>query len=60
MVLSSPWEREQRATFTADWSPSPSVTLSAALGYSKILSLNHVELDDTDGTNGRVQAALRW
>ena len=60
MVLSSPWEREQRTTFTADWSPSPSVTLSGAVGFSKILSLGHVELNDSDGANGRLQAALRW
>jgi hypothetical protein len=60
MVLTSPFEREQRGTFTADWSPSPSVTLSAAVGFSKILSLGHVEFNDSDGTNGRLQAALRW
>jgi len=60
MVLASPFEREQRLMFTSDWSPSPSVTLSAAVGFSKVLSLDHVEFHDTDGANGRIQAALRW
>lgn len=60
MVLTGPFEREQRLTFTSDWSPSPSVTLSAAVGLTKVASLGHVEFNDSDGANGRLQAALRW
>ena len=59
-AITTPLEREQRIALTADWSPSPSVTLSAAAGLSKIESLGHVSLNNTDGAIGRVQFSLRW
>ncbi len=58
--ITAPFEREQRLALTGDWSPSPSVSLSAAVGFTKILSLGNVSLNDTDGANGRLQAAFRW
>ena len=60
MVITAPLEQDQRVSLTADWSPSPSVTVSAAAGYATIRGLGHVNLNDTEGATARLQAALRW
>lgn len=60
LILTHPVEREGRATFTADWSPSPSVTLSAAGGVTRVLSLDNAFGTDVDGAFGRASATLRW
>ena len=59
-VLLAPLEQDRKVLLTADWSPSPSVSLSVAGGLSRIQGSGHVIGKDTDGATGRVQAALRW
>lgn len=60
LVLTFPVEQTQRVTLTADWSPSPSMTLSGAGGFTRIRSVDHVHGRDTDGAFGRAAAAFRW
>ena len=60
MTLTSPFEKDQRVSLTADWSPSPSITVSASAGLAKVQSLGNVYGTDADGAIGRLQAALRW
>lgn len=60
MVLTAPLEQDRTVLLTADWSPSPSVSVSLAGGLARVQALGHVIGNDTDGATGRVQAALRW
>lgn len=60
LVLTFPVEQDQRASLTADWSPSPTLTLSGSGGFASIHSLGHVHLLDTDGVIGRASATVRW
>ncbi len=60
LVLSFPVDQDQRLALTADWSPSPSVAVSAAGGRAWAKSRNHVYRDDADGLYGRAQAGFRW
>lgn len=52
--------QDQRAALFADWSPSPSLSFSAAGGFAWLHDRNHVRGADVDGAHGRVQAAFRW
>jgi hypothetical protein len=60
LVLTSPLEQDQRFTLTADWNPSPSLSVSLAAGNASVKGLGHVNGNDTDGATGRVQASFRW
>lgn len=52
--------QDQRAALFADWSPSPSVSVSAAAGMTWVRHRAGVFDADTDGIHGRAQAAFRW
>jgi len=59
-TLGFPVEHDQRAAFTADWSPSPSWTLSVVAGTATVDNLGHVIGNDTSGAFGSARATLRW
>jgi hypothetical protein len=59
-VLTLPLEEDQRVAVTADWSPSPSWTLSAAGGTAHVQGLGHVPGTDASGQFGSASATLRW
>jgi hypothetical protein len=60
LVLGFPVDQDQRVALTADWSPSPSITLGAAGGTAKAQSRGNVNLDDADGAFATARASLRW
>ena len=60
LVLTYPVEQDVRVAVTADWSPSPSVTLSAAAGTAQVHGLGHVPGVDASGRFASARATLRW
>jgi hypothetical protein len=60
LVLTFPVEQDQRVALTADWSPSPSVSLSVAGGSARVTGLGHVPGVDTSGRFASARATLRW
>jgi len=60
MTLTFPVEQDIRVSLTADWSPSPSVTLSGVAGTTQVKAHNHVPGDDVDGRFASARATLRW
>ena len=59
-VLAFPPEQDERVALTADWSPSPSVTLAAAGGSAQLHSRGHVYRDDAKGRFVTARATFRW
>jgi len=59
-ALTEPIEEDRRVWLTADWSPSPSFSISAVAGFANVGSLGHVDGVDADGAFGRASAAFRW
>jgi len=60
LELGFPADQDQRAALTADWSPSPSWSVSVAGGAARIESRAHVIGDDASGVFGSARAVLRW
>jgi hypothetical protein len=58
--LTYPIAQDQRAALFADWSPSPSITVSVAGGMTWLHDRGGVVGADADGISGRAQAAFRW
>src|SRR5262249_57594166 len=59
-TLTYPVDQDVRAALTADWSPSPSWTVSVAAGEAHGTSRGHVVGDDQSGAYGSARATLRW
>jgi hypothetical protein len=60
LVLRAPLEEERRGSLTAAWSPSPSLTLAGAGGFTQLRGVGHVPGVEADGMFGRAAATLRW
>ena len=60
LVLTSPAEQDQRFAATADWSPSPSVTLGAVGGSAKVHTRDHVYGSTGNGGYFTAHATFRW
>ena len=59
-VLSGIIDAAQRVGMTADWSPSPSLGLSAAGGSAKTTARDHMLGNDASGAFVTARATLRW
>ena len=59
-VLSYPVDHDARAAVTAEWSPSPSLTVSGLVGTAKVEARGHVVGADHTGAYGSARATLRW
>ena len=59
-VFTSPVDHDTRAAVTAEWSPSPSLTVSGVVGTAKVEALGHVVGADQTGAYGSARATLRW
>ena len=59
-TLTFPVEHDTRAAVTAEWSPSPSWTVSGVLGTARVVARGHVVGDDVNGAWGSASATLRW
>lgn len=60
LVLSGVLDRDLRGSLTADWSPSPALSLGATVGYASVTALAHVPGADETGVHGSTRATLRW
>lgn len=60
LVLSGVIDQDARGAFTADWSPSPGLSLGASAGYATITSRGHVPGADRRGAYASSRATLRW
>ena len=60
LTLTFPVDDDQRLSLTADWSPSPSWSFSAAAGTASGQSRGNVYRNDADGAYGAAHATLRW
>jgi capsule assembly protein Wzi len=60
MPLTFPVEQGERVALTADWSPSPSLTLAVAGGNAQVHGLGHVPGDDANGRFASARATFRW
>ena len=58
--LTNPGDNDQRGAVTAEWSPSPSWSVSGVVGKATVESLDHVVGHDTNGAYGSARATLRW
>ena len=59
-TITFPVDHDQRAALTADWSPSPSWSLSLAAGGANVESRGNVNGNDAGGAYGSARATLRW
>jgi len=59
-ALAAGARQDQRAALTAEWSPSPSWTVSGVVGTAKVQALGNVVGHDTNGAYGSARATLRW
>lgn len=59
-VLMAILDRDLRYGVTADWSPSPTVSLGATAGLADVTARGHVTGDDADGAYGNARATFRW
>lgn len=59
-LLTFPVDQDKRVALTADWSPSPSVSLAVSGGTAQARSRGHVHLDDENGVFGSARASFRW
>jgi len=59
-VLTYPVDHDTRAAATAEWSPSPSWTVSGVVGQAKVEALGNVVGNDHSGAYGSARATLRW
>lgn len=60
LTLRFPVDDDQRLALTADWSPSPSWTLSAAAGSANGNSRGNIYRNDGSGVFGSGRATIRW
>lgn len=60
LVLSGVIDQDQRAAVTADWSPSPAVSLGGTAGFASITARGHVPGADDRGLHGSTRATIRW
>jgi len=60
LTLHFPVDDDQRAALTADWSPSPSWSLSLAAGSATGESRGNIYRNDGNGVFGSAHATLRW
>jgi len=59
-TISYPVDHDQRAAVTAEWSPSPSWTVSGVAGTARVEALGNVVGADKNGAYGSARATLRW
>ena len=59
-TISYPVDQDQRAAVTAEWSPSPSWTVSGVAGTANVTALGNVVGRDAKGAYGSARATLRW
>ena len=59
-ALTFPVDQDLRGALTADWSPSPSWSVSVVAGEAHGTSRGHVVGDDQSGAYGSARATLRW
>jgi hypothetical protein len=58
--ITYPVDHDVRAGLTAEWSPSPSITVSGVAGTSKVEARGNVVGADQTGPYGSARATLRW
>jgi hypothetical protein len=59
-TISYPVDHDTRAAVTAEWSPSPSWSVSGVVGRATVEALGNVVGNDTNGAYGSARATLRW
>jgi hypothetical protein len=59
-TLTFPVDHDMRGAVTAEWSPSPSWTVSGAVGTARVVARGHVVGNDANGAYGLASATLRW
>lgn len=60
LTLTGVLDRDLRAAFTADWSPSPAISFGATAGFASVTALAHVPGAEESGVYGSSRATLRW
>ena len=58
--ITYPGDNDKRGAVTAEWSPSPSWSVSGVVGKASVEGLHNVVGNDTNGVYGSARASLRW